>query len=124
MDVLCTDKTGTLTAGEMTLDAATAPDGTGSAEVLRLAYLNAAFETGIDNPLDAALVAAGEQAGLDTRGLRKIDEIPYDFLRKRLTIVVAPEAGGAHLIITKGAFANVLASLHPRRARRRHGGAG
>jgi Mg2+-importing ATPase len=110
MDVLCTDKTGTLTEGVMTLDVATAPDGTASPEVMRLAYLNAAFETGIDNPLDAALVSAGEKAGLDTGGLRKIDEIPYDFLRKRLTIVVAPNAGGPHLIITKGAFANVLAT--------------
>jgi Mg2+-importing ATPase len=110
MDVLCTDKTGTLTEGVMTLDVATAPDGTASPEVMRLAYLNAAFETGIDNPLDAALVSAGEKAGLNTGGLRKIDEIPYDFLRKRLTIVVAPNAGGPHLIITKGAFANVLAT--------------
>ncbi|WP_414654454.1 magnesium-translocating P-type ATPase [Ideonella sp.] len=108
MDFLCTDKTGTLTEGVMTLEAATAPDGKASAEVLRLAYLNAAFETGIDNPLDAALVAAGEKAGLTTAALRKIDEIPYDFLRKRLTIVVEPKGGQQHLIITKGAFANVL----------------
>ena len=110
MDYLCTDKTGTLTEGVMTLEAATAPDGAASPEVLRLAYLNAAFETGIDNPLDAALVAAGAKAKLTTAGLRKIDEIPYDFLRKRLTIVVEPAAGGQHLIITKGAFANVLAT--------------
>ena len=110
MDVLCTDKTGTLTQGVMTLDAANAPDGSASSEVLRLAYLNAAFETGIDNPLDAALVSAGEKAGLSTSGLRKVDEIPYDFLRKRLTIVVASDAAGTHMIVTKGAFANVLAS--------------
>ncbi len=110
MDFLCTDKTGTLTEGVMTLEAAAAPDGAASAEVLRLAYLNAVFETGIDNPLDAALVAAGTKAGLTTAGLRKIDEIPYDFLRKRLTIVVAPDAGGPHLIVTKGAFSNVLAT--------------
>ncbi len=109
MDVLCTDKTGTLTAGVMTLDAASAPDGSASPEVLRLGYLNAAFETGIENPLDEALVAAGEQAGLTTGGFIKIDEIPYDFLRKRLSIVIAPAAGGAHRIVTKGAFANVLA---------------
>jgi len=67
MDVLCTDKTGTLTEGTLVLDAATDPDGVASAEALRLAYLNAALETGIANPLDAALVAAGERAGLDTR---------------------------------------------------------
>ncbi|MDR6536777.1 magnesium-translocating P-type ATPase [Variovorax soli] len=110
MDFLCTDKTGTLTEGVMTLEAATAPDGTASPEVLRLAFMNAAFETGIDNPLDAALVAAGAKAGLSKAGLRKIDEIPYDFLRRRLTIVLAPEAGGAHVIVTKGAFAQVLAT--------------
>jgi Mg2+-importing ATPase len=109
MDVLCTDKTGTLTAGVMALDATVDADGAASAEILRLAYLNAALETGIENPLDAALVAAGEQAGLATNGCTKIDEIPYDFSRKRLTIVVAAaEDPGHHRIITKGAFANVL----------------
>jgi P-type Mg2+ transporter len=108
MDLLCTDKTGTLTEGLMTLDAAVTPQGLASPEVLRLAYLNAAMETGIDNPLDAALVAAGERAGLDTQGLRKVDEIPYDFLRKRLTIVVAQPSAEQHLIITKGAFDKVL----------------
>src|SRR6185295_17548882 len=74
----------------------------------QLAFLNASFETGIENPLDAAIVAAGTNTGLTTKGYRKIDEIPYDFLRKRLTIVVARE-GSEHLIVTKGAFANVLA---------------
>jgi len=109
MDVLCTDKTGTLTAGVMALDAAVDPDGLASTRVLQLAFLNAALETGIDNPLDAALVAAGEKAALTTAGCAKIDEIPYDFLRKRLTIVIAPvDEPGQHRIIMKGAFANVL----------------
>lgn len=109
MDVLCTDKTGTLTAGVMTLESATDPSGAPSAAVRRLAYLNAALETGIANPLDAALVSMGKSEGLTTAGVRKIDEIPYDFLRRRLTIVV--QDGGSnerHLMITKGAFANVL----------------
>lgn len=109
MDILCTDKTGTLTEGAIilsdALDAANRP----SDEVRRLAFLNAAFETGIENPLDAAIVAAGEGAGLTTRGLAKIDEIPYDFMRRRLTIVLAEDdAPSQHLIVTKGAFANVL----------------
>jgi Mg2+-importing ATPase len=109
MDVLCTDKTGTLTEGVITLDAAGNPEGEASSEVLRLAYLNAAFETGIENPLDAAIAAAGKRDGLTTAGWAKIDEIPYDFIRKRLTIVVAREGDAAeHLIITKGAFATVL----------------
>jgi P-type Mg2+ transporter len=108
--VLCTDKTGTLTVGDMALQAALGPDGSPAPELLRLAYLNAAFETGIDNPLDAALVRAGCSAALSTAGWTKIDEIPYDFQRKRLTIVVAPEGkAGSHLIVSKGAVANVLA---------------
>ena len=109
MSVLCTDKTGTLTEGTIVLADATDPKGLTSAAVRQLAFLNAAFETGIDNPIDAAIVTAGEHAGLSTTGHAKIDEIPYDFLRKRLTIVMA-EGGDAerHLVVTKGAFLNVL----------------
>lgn len=110
MDVLCTDKTGTLTTGEVVLDGAADPRGAISAEVRRLAFLNAAFESGIDNPLDAAIVSAGEGVGLTTAGYGKVDEIPYDFLRRRLTIVVSPDdTPGRHLVVTKGAFENVLA---------------
>jgi len=109
VDVVCTDKTGTLTTGVMALDATVDADGAASAQVLRLAYLNAALETGIENPLDAALVAAGRQAGLATAGCAKIDEIPYDFVRKRLTIVMAeaddPEV---HRIVMKGAVAGYV----------------
>jgi Mg2+-importing ATPase len=109
MTVLCTDKTGTLTEGTIVLADATDPGGRTSAAVRRLAFLNAAFETGIDNPIDAAIVAAGTLAGLSTAGHAKIDEIPYDFLRKRLTIVMAgDEDPGRHLVVTKGAFVNVL----------------
>ena len=109
MDVLCTDKTGTLTAGVMALDAAVDAEGVASAEVLRLGYLNAVLETGIENPLDAALVTAGENAGLSTARVTKIDEIPYDFVRKRLTVAIATAGdAGFHRIVMKGAFANVL----------------
>ncbi|WP_136416667.1 magnesium-translocating P-type ATPase [Herbaspirillum sp. ST 5-3] len=109
MDVLCTDKTGTLTEGVIELNDAVDPDGNTSSSVRWLAYLNAAFETGIENPLDAALIAAGEKEKMSTDGLRKIDEIPYDFIRRRLTIVVQePASQDRHLIITKGAFSNVL----------------
>ena len=109
MDILCTDKTGTLTEGAIVLrdvlDAGSRP----SDEVRRLAFLNAAFETGIENPLDEAIVTAGKDIGLTTRGVAKIDEIPYDFMRRRLTIVVAEDgAPSQHLFITKGAFSNVL----------------
>jgi len=109
MDILCTDKTGTLTLGVMSLDAAVDAQGLPSAAVLQLAHLNAAFETGIANPLDAAIVAAAAKAGLAVDGHRKVDEIPYDFVRKRLTIVVAEDADRErHLIVTKGAFAQVM----------------
>jgi Mg2+-importing ATPase len=107
IDVLCTDKTGTLTVGDMALHGALGPDGRPSGEVLRWAHANAALETGIANALDAALVAAGRQQGLDATGLHKVDEIPYDFQRRRLTIVVA-EGEATHRIVTKGAFDNVL----------------
>lgn len=111
MDVLCTDKTGTLTVGLVALEAALDADGRPSGEARRLAHLNAAFETGIENPLDAAIIEAGRRDGITTAGWRKVDEIPYDFLRRRLTIVAAPEdPAGLHLMITKGAFDTVLAA--------------
>ncbi|MDX5350933.1 MAG: magnesium-translocating P-type ATPase [Paracoccaceae bacterium] len=109
MTVLCTDKTGTLTEGRVVLQEALDAEGRQASEVARLAWLNASFETGIENPLDAALVAAGEAAGFGTQGYVKIDEIPYDFERRRLTIVLAAGAGDGHLMVTKGAFAEVLA---------------
>jgi Mg2+-importing ATPase len=111
MDVLCIDKTGTLTEGVMELSQTADAEGQPSLLVRRLAFLNAGFETGIENPLDAAIVAACERERFATEGFRKIDEIPYDFLRKRLTIVVAEESDPAtHLVVTKGAFDNVLAA--------------
>jgi Mg2+-importing ATPase len=111
IDVLCTDKTGTLTEGSVTLAAAIDIDGKDGAEIRKLAYLNSAFETGIENPLDQAIVAACEKAGLSAQGFTKIDEIPYDFVRKRLTIVVANDREpGTHLIVTKGTFKSVIAA--------------
>ena len=110
MDIFCTDKTGTLTEGVIVLQDAADAEGRTSAQIRQLAFLNAAFESGIKNPLDAALVAAGKSAGLTTSGYRKIDEIPYDFRTKRLTIIIAEDSDASqHLIVTKGAFANVLA---------------
>ena len=108
MNVLCTDKTGTLTEGTIVLHDVL--DGTNrpSGAVRLLAFLNASFETGIENPLDAAIVAAGKTAGLSTAGYAKIDEIPYDFVRRRLTIVLVPGGTARHLMVTKGAFAEIL----------------
>jgi Mg2+-importing ATPase len=109
MDVLCADKTGTLTEGVMALDGALDTSGTPSSTVLARAVLNAHFQSGLQNPLDEAIVARGERERVDVSTHRKLDEVPYDFLRRRLTVVVAPVAGGPPVLITKGAFANVLA---------------
>jgi Mg2+-importing ATPase len=111
MNVLCTDKTGTITAGVVKLDAAVGPNlaGSGSGEawagsnrVIRLAYLNASLQQGFANPLDAAIVAgAGDQNPGQVLG-----EIAYDFERKRLSVLA--EADGVTQLITKGAFSSVL----------------
>jgi len=106
MDVLCTDKTGTLTEGVVRLDGALDPAGQPSEQVLRLAYLNAHFQTGLANPLDEAIQAAARP---DLAGVAKVDEIPYDFVRKRLSVVVDEGHGAAPLMITKGALEGVLA---------------
>ena len=113
MDVLCTDKTGTLTAGVVQLDGAFDVQGQPSDLVQRDAYLNAVFETGLANALDEAIIAKAKLIGLIATPEQKIDELPYDFVRKRLSIVVegADEQGtdGQQRLITKGALDNVLA---------------
>ena len=109
MDVLCTDKTGTLTEGTVTLAAALDLDNKESASVRQFAFLNASFESGIENPLDQAIIVAGQKAGLVTGPFAKVDEIPYDFVRKRLTIVVKSATPDTTLLmITKGSFNAVL----------------
>jgi len=107
MDVLCTDKTGTLTEGVVRLDGALDPRGRASADVLRSAYLNAHFQTGLANPLDGAISVAAADSRADISLERKVDEIPYDFIRKRLSVVTAGPKG-ALTLITKGALENVL----------------
>jgi P-type Mg2+ transporter len=107
MDVLCTDKTGTLTAGVVQLDGAFDVTGRPSAQVLRLASINAKFQTGMTNPLDEAVSAGANKAGVDLNGVSKIDEIPYDFVRKSLSVVAA-DASGKRTLVTKGALDNVL----------------
>ncbi len=108
MDILCTDKTGTLTEGVVELNGAVDIDGRPSEDVLRYAYLNAAFQTGLSNPLDQAILA---QPHPDTTGMDKLEEIPYDFVRKRLSVVIDADPGTAirPRLITKGALNHVLA---------------
>ncbi|MHB8897011.1 MAG: cation-translocating P-type ATPase, partial [Candidatus Geothermincolia bacterium] len=108
MNVFCSDKTGTLTEGIVQVSEGLDIDGGRSEKVLLYAYINASFESGFHNPIDDAI---RNQEHLDFHGYEKLDEIPYDFARKRLSILVRP-AGGAgarsSLLITKGAVLSVL----------------
>jgi Mg2+-importing ATPase len=107
IDMLCTDKTGTLTEGVVRLDGALDLEGQPSADVLRSAYLNAHYQTGLSNPLDEAISTNAQKAGLDIGSEQKVDEIPYDFVRKRLSVVTS-NARGDCTLITKGALDNIL----------------
>jgi Mg2+-importing ATPase len=103
MNMLCCDKTGTLTEGVVRLRSALDADGKASDRVLLYAYLNAYYETGFENPIDKAILEAGK---MEISGYQKLDEVPYDFLRKRLSILVSKD--DENIIITKGALSNVL----------------
>jgi Mg2+-importing ATPase len=103
MDTLCTDKTGTLTEGVVKLGGAYDPAGHDSAQVLELGALNAGLETGLPSPLDDAILAARTP---DLAPVRKRAEIPFDFVRKRVSVVVE-DADGVRLV-SKGAFHHVL----------------
>ena len=104
MNVLCSDKTGTLTEGVVRLYKALDTDGTDSEKVLLYAYINSKFETGFANPIDEAV---RNYRPFDLSPFQKLDEYRYDFVRKRLSILVAH--GDRHIMMTKGALANVLA---------------
>ncbi|HEX7405215.1 MAG TPA: magnesium-translocating P-type ATPase [Candidatus Nanopelagicaceae bacterium] len=102
MTVLCTDKTGTITAGVVNLDGAIDGNGVPSQSVLRLAYLNAKLQKGFTNPLDSAIIASVGSAFADVPVL---GEAPYDFKRRRLSVLVSdPEP----IVITKGSFESIL----------------
>ena len=98
LDVLCSDKTGTLTAGTMSLDRSLDPFGKVSQRALELAYLNSKFETGIRSPFDDVIL---HQPPPKIDDYTKCDEIPFDFERRRLSVVV--ERQSQRLLITKGA---------------------
>jgi Mg2+-importing ATPase len=104
IDVLCCDKTGTLTKGDMQIERVTDPLGTLSNRPLLLATINSRFETGIRSPLDAAILKA---SNADVAGYAKVDEIPFDFERRRVSVVVdGPD--GRRLLVTKGAPEQLL----------------
>ena len=104
IDVLCTDKTGTLTEGRIRLERHCGIDGHDRERVLLLACLNSRFETGLRSPLDEAILAHEE---IDTRDWRKIDEVPFDFTRRRVSVLL--EHGDEQHLIVKGAPEDVLA---------------
>jgi P-type Mg2+ transporter len=111
MNVLCSDKTGTLTIGEVKLQSAIDVKGStnNNKKVLLYSYLNAIYETGFTNPIDKAIrdFCSGQ---FDISGYTKLDEIPYDFIRKRLSILVSSsdKTLKSFFIVTKGALHNIL----------------
>jgi P-type Mg2+ transporter len=120
MDVLCTDKTGTLTQDKIALERHTDVWGEDSDTVLEYAYLNSHYQTGLKNLLDVAVLTRAEVHGeLEiATAFRKVDEVPFDFQRRRMSVVVA-EHDEHHLLICKGAVEEILGAC----SRVRHGGA-
>ncbi|AMM20984.1 hypothetical protein AX769_13640 [Frondihabitans sp. PAMC 28766] len=102
MSVLCTDKTGTLTDGSIEIDRALDPHGAVSSTVLDLASLNAGLQKGYPNPMDLAIL----QRQPLPAGATALDEVPYDFQRKRLSVV--SDVDGVRTLITKGALDSIL----------------
>lgn len=108
MDVLCTDKTGTLTEAKISLERCVDADGRDAPRVLMLASLNSVFESGLRSPLDEAILARG----VDVSGWQKIDEVPFDFERRRVSVLV--DRGDARWLVVKGAPDDVLALCNRR----------
>jgi magnesium-translocating P-type ATPase len=108
MDVLCTDKTGTLTLDKIVLERHLDLDGEESDEALEYGYLNSRFQTGLKNLMDKAVLAHRDLEPAAAR-YRVVDEIPFDFQRRRMSVVVA-NGGDEHLLICKGAVEEMLAT--------------
>jgi len=109
MDVLCTDKTGTITQDKIILEYYLDADGNEDQRVLRHAFLNSYYQTGLRNLMDVAIISHADDEGMaDLRDrYHKVDEIPFDFNRRRMSVVVADERGKTQLI-TKGAIEEML----------------
>jgi len=109
MDVLCTDKTGTLTEDKVVLERYMDLKGDEDTRILRHAYLNSYFQTGLKNLIDLAIINRAEQYGLESvlSSYSRIDEIPFDFTRRRISVVLTDHKGKLQLI-TKGAVEEIL----------------
>ena len=109
MDVLCTDKTGTLTRDEIVIERHLNIRGEEDLSVLQYAYLNSYFQTGLKNLIDLAVIdkAAEKSITYLDNEYRKVDEIPFDFTRRRMSVVLKDRTGQTHLI-TKGAVEEIL----------------
>ena len=109
IDILCTDKTGTLTQDRVVLEVHLNLHGEEDDRVLRHAYLNSFFQTGLKNLIDIAIIEKQEELGSEQirAEYSKIDEIPFDFERRRMSVVVA-DSGGKTQMITKGAIEEML----------------
>ena len=108
MNILCTDKTGTLTEDKIVLEKYLDIKGQEDMNVLKHVYLNSYFQTGLKGNIDEAIIARGEKEGIKeiAKDYKKIDEIPFDFSRRRLSIVVTD--GQKEKLITKGAIEEIL----------------
>lgn len=108
MNILCTDKTGTLTEDKIVLEKYLDIKGEEDMDVLKHVYLNSYFQTGLKGNIDEAIIARGEKEGIENiaKEYKKIDEIPFDFSRRRLSIVVTN--GEKEKLITKGAIEEIL----------------
>ena len=111
MDILCTDKTGTLTQDEIILEKYMDPNGKADIRVLRHAFLNSFFQTGLKNLMDRAIIARGESEGLDylKKSYVREDEIPFDFARRKMSVVLRDRKLKRQLI-TKGAVDEIIAN--------------
>lgn len=109
MDILCTDKTGTLTEDKIVLEKYLDLKGEENDRVLRYGYLNSYFQTGLKNLLDLAVIDRAEKNGIDEalNFYKKVDEIPFDFNRRRMSVVVESEKNRRQLI-TKGAAEEIV----------------
>lgn len=110
MDVLCTDKTGTLTEDKIVLERYMDLHGEDDPRILRHAYLNSYFQTGLKNLIDLAIINRAVQNGLEDipKNYTRVDEIPFDFSRRRMSVVLTDQSGKRQLI-TKGAVEEVVA---------------